>query len=58
MNDFLITCKTSKILDFFFNGHVIMGVARWRHIYVMDWVKDTTITKQEKLLKLYNRECL
>ncbi len=28
MNDFLITCKTSKFLNFFFIGHVIMGVAQ------------------------------
>lgn len=43
INDFLITCKTLKILDFFFNGQAIMGVAQWRHIYSLDWVKHSTI---------------
>ena len=34
VNDFTIKCNTSEILDFFFMGHMIMGVAWLRHFGV------------------------
>ena len=56
-NDFMIKCNTSEILDFFFIGHVIWAWLDDVIFWVKDWVKNSTMSKREKLIKLISSYC-